>query len=73
MLNDQVIPMTYYSAFKVIEDAIHRNTKDYLIVSEGSATMDIGRGILLNDSARQRLDAGTFGNMGVGFGFAIAA
>ena len=73
MLNEQVIPMTYYSAFKVIEDAIHRNTKDYLIVSEGSATMDIGRGVLLNDSARQRLDAGTFGNMGVGFGFAIAA
>ena len=73
MLNDQVLPMTYYSAFKVIEDAIHRNTKDYMIVSEGSATMDIGRGILANDAARQRLDAGTFANMGIGFGFAIAA
>lgn len=35
--------------------------------------MDIGRTILTNDSGRQRLDAGTFGTMGVGFGFAIAA
>jgi 2-hydroxyacyl-CoA lyase 1 len=35
--------------------------------------MDIGRAILTNDSARQRLDAGTFGTMGVGFAFAIAA
>jgi 2-hydroxyacyl-CoA lyase 1 len=47
--------------------------KEYIIVSEGSNTMDIGRTILTNDSARQRLDAGTFGTMGVGFGFAIAA
>lgn len=44
-----------------------------MIVSEGSNTMDIGRTILSNTSARQRLDAGTFGTMGVGFGFAIAA
>lgn len=35
--------------------------------------MDIGRTILKNTQASQRLDAGTFGNMGVGFGFAIAA
>lgn len=35
--------------------------------------MDIGRGILLNTLPRHRLDAGTFGTMGVGPGFAIAA
>ena len=35
--------------------------------------MNIGRTILNNTKARQRLDAGTFGTMGVGFGFAIAA
>lgn len=35
--------------------------------------MDIGRGILQNINARHRLDAGTFGTMGVGPGFAIAA
>lgn len=35
--------------------------------------MDIGRTILQNNKPLQRLDAGTFGTMGVGFGFAIAA
>lgn len=35
--------------------------------------MDIGRTILNNLKGRQRLDAGTFGTMGVGFGYAIAA
>lgn len=35
--------------------------------------MDIGRTVLQNDHPRHRLDAGTFGTMGVGLGFAIAA
>lgn len=35
--------------------------------------MDIGRTILLNSYPRHRIDAGTFGTMGVGLGFAIAA
>ncbi len=35
--------------------------------------MDIGRTILQNNRPLQRLDAGTFGTMGVGFAFAIAA
>ena len=35
--------------------------------------MDIGRTILSNASPKLRLDAATFGTMGVGFGFAIAA
>jgi thiamine pyrophosphate-dependent acetolactate synthase large subunit-like protein len=44
-----------------------------MIVSEGANTMDIGRGYLLNELPRRRLDAGSFGTMGVGLGFAIAA
>nr|CAD7399098.1 unnamed protein product [Timema cristinae] len=47
--------------------------KDCIIVSEGANTMDIGRSLLLNGLPRHRLDAGTFGTMGVGLGFAIAA
>jgi len=35
--------------------------------------MDIGRTILANRLPRHRLDAGTFGTMGVGPAFAIAA
>ena len=47
--------------------------QEFILVSEGSNTMDIGRTILMNVDSKQRLDAGTFGTMGVGFGFAIAA
>lgn len=39
----------------------------------GANTMDIGRTMLHNLLPRHRLDAGTFGTMGVGPGFAIAA
>ena len=35
--------------------------------------MDIGRTVLPSFLPRHRLDAGTFGTMGVGCGFAIAA
>ena len=42
-------------------------------VCEGANTMDIGRTILQNFFPRRRLDAGTYGTMGVGLGFAIAA
>lgn len=35
--------------------------------------MDIGKMILLNNKPRHRLDAATFGTMGVGLGFGIAA
>lgn len=73
MMADRNIPMNYYSPLKIIEDKIQSLSEDYIIVSEGSNTMDIGRTILSNTKASQRLDAGTFGTMGVGFGFAIAA
>ncbi|KAL4709019.1 hypothetical protein ACJJTC_005880 [Scirpophaga incertulas] len=68
--NDKSVPLNYYAVFKTVQANI---PKDSIIVSEGANTMDIGRGILLNDKPRHRLDAGTFGTMGVGPGFAIAA
>ncbi|XP_072179804.1 2-hydroxyacyl-CoA lyase 1-like [Diadema setosum] len=64
------VPMNYYAAISKVQAII---PKDSLIVSEGANTMDIGRTILLNHSPRHRLDAGTFGTMGVGMGFGIAA
>lgn len=73
MMANKNIPMNYYAPLKIIEDKIQTLKEDYIIVSEGSNTMDIGRTILTNNKALQRLDAGTFGTMGVGFGFAIAA
>ncbi|CAK1586914.1 unnamed protein product [Parnassius mnemosyne] len=68
--NDKTVPLNYYAVFKAVQANI---PKDSIIVSEGANTMDIGRGILLNNQPRHRLDAGTFGTMGVGPGFAIAA
>ena len=44
-----------------------------MVICEGSNTMDISRTVLPNYDARERLDAGSFGTMGVGLGFAIAA
>jgi len=47
--------------------------KNSVIVNEGANTMDIGRTVFLSQEPRTRLDAGTYGTMGVGLGYAIAA
>jgi 2-hydroxyacyl-CoA lyase 1 len=67
---DASVPMGYYRVLAEIRD---QSPRDAIIVCEGSNTMDISRTVLPNYGARERLDAGTFGTMGVGLGFAIAA
>uniref|UniRef100_A0A4W4FZD8 2-hydroxyacyl-CoA lyase 1 n=1 Tax=Electrophorus electricus TaxID=8005 RepID=A0A4W4FZD8_ELEEL len=64
------LPMNYYTVFQHMAELLPR---DCIIVSEGANTMDIGRTMLHNHYPRHRLDAGTFGTMGVGLGFAVAA
>ncbi|XP_030406740.1 2-hydroxyacyl-CoA lyase 1 isoform X2 [Gopherus evgoodei] len=64
------LPMNYYTVFHHVRELLPR---DCILVSEGANTMDIGRTMLPNYLPRHRLDAGTFGTMGVGLGFAIAA
>ncbi|XP_074031918.1 2-hydroxyacyl-CoA lyase [Leptinotarsa decemlineata] len=70
MAADVSVPLNYYAVFKNLFDSL---PEDCIIVSEGANTMDIGRSMLLNNQPRHRLDAGTFGTMGVGMGFGIAA
>ena len=70
MIDDNASPMNYYRAFKDIREWLPDNA---IIVSEGANTMDIGRTQMPNNSPRSRLDAGSYGTMGVGMGFAIAA
>lgn len=70
MANDTTTPLNYYTVFHHMQELI---PNDAVIVSEGANTMDIGRTMLLNTLPRHRLDAGTFGTMGVGLGYAIAA
>uniref|UniRef100_A0AAA9TYR7 2-hydroxyacyl-CoA lyase n=1 Tax=Bos taurus TaxID=9913 RepID=A0AAA9TYR7_BOVIN len=64
------LPMNYYTVFYHVQEQLPR---ECFVVSEGANTMDIGRTVLQNYLPRHRLDAGTFGTMGVGLGFAIAA
>ncbi|XP_039435139.1 2-hydroxyacyl-CoA lyase 1 [Culex pipiens pallens] len=70
MAQDVKVPLNYHAVFHHLQELI---PKDAIIVSEGANTMDIGRTFLHNKWPRHRLDAGTFGTMGVGPGFAIAA
>jgi len=70
LAKDISVPLNYYAVFDTLEKMIPR---DAIIVSEGANTMDIGRTMMLNSFPKHRLDAGSFGTMGVGLGFAIAA
>jgi len=68
--DDDSAPGGYYRLLKDVSAWVPRNA---IICSEGASTMDIGRTQLNNYGARQRLDAGSYGTMGVGLGFVIAA
>lgn len=70
MLDDNSAPTNYYRALKDIRAWA---PEDAVIIGEGANTMDIGRTQLPNAAPRLRLDAGTYGTMGIGMGFAIAA
>ncbi|MBW2423779.1 MAG: oxalyl-CoA decarboxylase [Deltaproteobacteria bacterium] len=70
MMNDDSVPMGYYRVLREIQEQAPPGT---LIQAEGANTMDISRSVLMHDQPRHRLDAGTFGTMGVGLGQAIAA
>ena len=70
MMADDSVPMNYQRVLRDIRDTMPR---DAITVSEGANTMDIGRTVLMNYEARTRLDAGSYGTMGVGLGFAIGA
>ena len=70
MLESDEVPMNYYRPLQEIQRMLPR---DAIVVTEGASTMDISRQVLDNYEPRKRLDAGTWGTMGVGPGFAIAA
>jgi 2-hydroxyacyl-CoA lyase 1 len=70
MIDDNSTPTNYYRALKDISAWV---PSDAVIIGEGANTMDIGRTQLPNKSPRLRLDAGSYGTMGIGMGFAIAA
>jgi 2-hydroxyacyl-CoA lyase 1 len=70
MIDDNSAPTNYYRAFKDISAWLPENA---VIIGEGANTMDIGRTQMPNHGARLRLDAGSYGTMGIGMGFVVAA
>jgi oxalyl-CoA decarboxylase len=65
-------PMNFHSALSVVRDVIKANP-DLILVNEGANTLDFARSIVDMYQPRKRLDVGTWGVMGIGMGFAVAA
>jgi oxalyl-CoA decarboxylase len=65
-------PMDFHSALGALRTVI-KERPDAILVNEGANTLDLARGIIDMYQPRKRLDVGTWGIMGIGMGFAIAA
>jgi len=66
------VPMNFHSALNVVRDIIKANP-DAILVNEGANALDFTRSIVDMYQPRKRLDVGTWGVMGIGMGFAVAA
>lgn len=65
-------PMNFHSALNVIRGVV-KARPDAIVVNEGANTLDFARSIVDMYEPRKRLDVGTWGIMGIGMGFSIAA
>ena len=65
-------PMDFHSALGALKTII-KERPDAILVNEGANTLDLARGIIDMYQPRKRLDVGTWGVMGIGMGFAVAA
>jgi len=65
-------PMDYHGALGALRTIV-KERPDAILVNEGANTLDLARGIIDMYQPRKRLDVGTWGVMGIGMGFAIAA
>ena len=65
-------PMNFHSALNVVRDIVKANP-DAILVNEGANALDFTRSIVDMYKPRKRLDVGTWGIMGIGMGFSVAA
>lgn len=65
-------PMDFHGALGVLRTII-KERPDAILVNEGANTLDLARGVIDMYQPRKRLDVGTWGIMGIGMGFAVAA
>jgi oxalyl-CoA decarboxylase len=66
------VPMNFHSALNVVRDIIKANP-DAILVNEGANALDFTRSIVDMYKPRKRIDVGTWGIMGVGMGYCVAA
>jgi len=71
-LMSNAMPMNFHAALGVLRTVI-KERPDAMLVNEGANTLDLARGVIDMYQPRKRLDVGTWGIMGIGMGFAIAA
>ena len=65
-------PMDYHGALGVLRTIV-KERPDAILVNEGANTLDLARGIIDMYQPRKRIDVGTWGIMGIGMGYSIAA
>ena len=65
-------PMDFHGALGALRTVI-RERPDAILVNEGANTLDLARSVIDMYQPRKRLDVGTWGVMGIGMGFAVAA
>jgi oxalyl-CoA decarboxylase len=65
-------PMDYHGALGALRTIVMERP-DAILVNEGANTLDLARGVIDMYRPRKRLDVGTWGVMGIGMGYAIAA
>lgn len=71
-LADDPHPMRFYNALGAIRSVL-RDNRDVYVVNEGANALDLARNVIDMELPRHRLDTGTWGVMGIGMGYAIAA
>jgi 2-hydroxyacyl-CoA lyase 1 len=73
----KTVPLKFEHAYHVIRTTLDSlsppSDGGIVYISEGARTMDTSRLWFFQEHPRLRLDAGTHGTMGIGFGYAIAA
>ena len=65
-------PMSFQSALNVVRDVVKANP-DAVLVNEGANALDFTRSIVDMYKPRKRIDVGTWGIMGIGMGYCVAA
>jgi oxalyl-CoA decarboxylase len=65
-------PMGFFGALGAIKTVL-ADKPEVFVVNEGANTLDMARNIIDMRLPRKRLDSGTWGVMGIGMGYAIAA